>query len=298
MSEIDAIVRYKVTEQALRIREETQARYSTPRIDFARWTLDAIDWRGDEALLDIGAGIGSHYARLTEAQPGIDYYALDLSPSLLQCHPCPADRLTLADAARLPYSDDSFDIVMANHVLYHLADIEAGLLEIKRVLKPDGRLLAATDSLQSLPELQVLMRRAIVLLSENGAQVNPPALPGEAFALENGTRILARHFYAVVRHDLPCQLIFDDVDPALEFLESMRELRQSSLPDDVSWDDMMLIMRQQMSQLLQLLGKLELNLAVGALVASDRGGFIHEFVARKDGVPERARLGDLLKQKR
>ena len=42
----------------------------------------------------------------------------------------------------------------------------------------------------------------------------------------------------------------------------------------------MLIMRQQMTQLLQLLGKLEINLALGALIASDCGGFIGDFVAR------------------
>ena len=217
---------------------------------------------------------------MIQKQPRITYFALDLSPNLLLNHPCAADHLALGDAMQLPYTDDSFDIVMANHVLFHLADIEAGLAEIKRVLKPDGRVLAATDSLQTLPELQVLIRRAIVLLSKNGAQINPPTLLCDTFALENGTRILARHFYAVVRHDLPCQLIFDDVEPAMEYLDSMRELRQHSLPEDVSWDDMMLIMRQQMTQLMQLLGKLEINLAVGVLIASDCGGFIHDFVAR------------------
>ena len=282
MDQADAIGRYYATERNLRIHEETHAEYAVPKVDFVRWTLDTIEWTGKEIILDIGAGRGNHYACLMQERPNVSYFALDLSPYLLRCHPCAADHLAQGDAMRLPFSDESFDIVMANHVLYHLADIEAGLAEIKRVLKPDGRVLAATDSLQTTPELQVLIRRAIVLLSKNGAQVNPPTLPCDGFALENGTRILARHFYAVVRHDLPCQLIFDDVDPALEYLDSMRELRQGGLPDDVSWDDMMLIMRQQMTQLLQLMGKLEINLAVGALVASDCGGFIHEFVARDD----------------
>ena len=269
------------SERDLRVREATHAEYSVPPIDYVRWTLDTIDWSGAEVTLDIGAGAGSHYASLIQTQPHIAYFALDLSPDLLRKHPCAADRLALGDAMRLPYSDASIDVVMANHMLYHLPDIEAGLREIKRVLKPDGFLLAASDSLQSLPELQVLMRRAIVLLSENGALVASPPLPSDKFALETGARILARHFYAVVRHDLPCQLIFDDVEPALDFLESMRHLRQAGLPDDVRWDDMMLIMRQQMTQLLQALGKVELNLAVGALIASDSGGFIGEFIARQ-----------------
>lgn len=276
----DAIRRYYATDRHLRVREETHAQYSVPRIDFAQWTLDGIEWRGDEAVLDIGAGAGSHYSGLMGAQPDVSYYAVDLSPNLLLSHPCSADRLALGDAMRLPFADGAFDLVMANHVLYHLSDIDACLNEIKRVMKPAGRLLATTDSLHSLPELQVLLRRAIVLLSENGARVSPPALPCDAFALENGTRILSHHFYAVVRHDLPCQLIFEDIEPALAYLDSMRELRQDDLPKDVSWDDMMLIMRQQMTQLMQLLGKLEINITCGALHASDSGGFINEFVAR------------------
>lgn len=280
MSRADAVRRYYATERNLRIHEDTHAKYAVPNIDFARWTLGAIDWTGDEVVLDIGPGRGSHYACLMQEQPAITYYALDLSPNLLLNHPCASDHLALGDAMRLPYSDDSFDIVMANHVLYHLADIEAGLAEIKRVLKPAGRVLAATDSQQNLIQLQMLIHRANVFLSDNGAKVNPPALPCEAFALENGTRILARHFYAVVRHDLPCQLVFDDIEPALEYLDSMRDLRQDSLPDDVSWDDMMIYMRQFMTQLMQSTGKLEIDLVTGALVASDCGGFIHDFITR------------------
>ena len=290
----DAIRRYYATDHNLRILDETCAKYAVPPTDYASWTLDALAWRGDEVILDIGAGSGSHYARLIQSQPNIDYYAIDLSPGLLQMHPGAPERLTVGDALRLPFADDSFDVVMANHVLYHLSDIDRALVEIKRVLKREGRVLAGTDSLHTTPELQVLLRRAVVLLSENGAQVQPLGLPCDSFALENGTRILARHFYAVVRHDLPRQLVFDAVEPALDYLDSMRDLRQHELPDDVSWDDMMLIMQQQMAQLLQLLGTLEINIACGALVASDRGGFINEFVARGGGPSAPARLGDLL----
>ena len=276
----DPIRRYYSTDQNLRIVEETYAKYCVPRTDLANWTLETLNWTGDEVVLDIGVGTGSTYACLMKSQPNVYYYAIDLSAHLLQKHPCAADHLAIGDALKLPYADDSFDVVMANHVLYHMQDIDGCLVEIKRVLKPDGRVLAGTDSLHTTPELQVLLRRAMVLLSENGAQVQPLSLPCDSFALENGTRILARHFYAVVRHDLPRQLVFDAVEPALDYLESMRDLRQHDLPDDVNWDDMMLIMQQQMTQLLELLGTLEINLACGALVASDRGGFINEFVAR------------------
>ena len=279
-AQAEGIRRYYATDEKLRIEDETLAKYAVPKCDFVNWALDNLAWQTDEVVLDLGCGRGNHYSRLIERAPGITYYALDLSPFMLLNHPAESGRLALGNALQLPYADDSFDVVMANHVLYHLDDVDHGLHEIKRVLKPGGKMLATTNSIHNLPELQVLFRRAIVLLSANGAHVHPPTLPSDSFALENGTRILARHFYAVVRHDLPGQLIFDDIDPAMDYLDSMRDLRQHSLPEDVDWDDMMLIMRQQITQLIQLMGKLELNLVTGALIASDSGGFINEFIER------------------
>ena len=274
----EGIRRYYATDRNLRIHEETLANYAVPKADFACWTLDTVDWHGQEVVLDIGSGRGQHYAQLFERAPDIRYFALDLSSYLLQNHPADPERLTQGDAMRLPYADDSFDVVMANHMLYHLDNIDGSLAEIKRVLKRRGKLIASTNSRHTLPELQVLIRRAIVLLSGNGAQVHPPTLPSDAFALENGTRILSHHFYAVVRHDLPRQLVFEDVEPAIEYLDSMRDLRQHGLPEDVAWDDMMLLMRQQLTQLLQLMGKLELTLTSGALITSESGGFIHDII--------------------
>ncbi|MCY4245963.1 MAG: hypothetical protein OXE95_00120, partial [Chloroflexi bacterium] len=99
----------------------------------------------------------------------------------------------------------------------------------------------------------------------------------------NGARIMRRHFLAGKRHLYPATLHIPDVQPALDYIDSMRGLREPGLPAEVDWDDMMLIMRQQMTQLSKILGKLELSVVVGAIIASDSGGFIKEFVARGGG---------------
>lgn len=275
----DVVRRYYETDENLKIRQDTHDKYTVPKTDFARWALETIQWKGTETILDIGTGMGTYYARLVAMVPDVNYYAIDISHKLLKSHP--ANSVVMSDVIQMPYPDNMFDVIMANHMLYHVPDIDVALKEIKRVLKPDGKILAATNSIHTMPELQVLMRRAIVLLTRYGAtQVRPPAFPSDNFALENGTRILAHHFFAVVRHDIPSQLVFTDIEPAIAYLESMRDLRQESLPDDVAWEDMMLIMRQQITQLIKHLGKLEINKVSGVLVASDSGGFIHEFVER------------------
>jgi ubiquinone/menaquinone biosynthesis C-methylase UbiE len=277
----DIVKRQFSTEEFLRIRQETHDKYTVPAVNFSEWALNCVQWAGDERVLDIGAGNGIYYAKLKHMHPNVQYFGVDLFEKMLLSHPAPAN-LSQADAVALPFPDGTFDVVMANHVLFFVSDIDQAVREIRRVLKPKGLLMAATNSVQNMPELQVLMRRAIVLLSRSGGQnARPPSAFSDNFALENGTRILARHFYAVVRHDLPSALVFPETDPAMAYLESTRDLREGSLPSDVEWDDVMVIMRQQINQLVKHLGELVINKQNGVLIASDNGGFIQEFLKHR-----------------
>ncbi len=267
-----------------RIRKETYERYGVPKIDFPRWVLNRNKWRGDETVLDVGSGAGDYYLLLRELYPDVRYFGMDIAPAALALHPA-QNELSRADAGSLPYADASFDVVMANHMLFHVADVTATLREFRRVLKPDGLLIAATNSVQTLPELQALLRRAIVLLGVSAKGQMPPPLPHHLFALENGTRQLARHFFAVVRYDLPSTLVFPSIEPVMTFLDSTRDLRESQLPPEISWDDLMLVMREQISVLIGHFGELTVNKISGVLIASDRGGFIEDFVDHENAAP-------------
>lgn len=282
--EQDAVKRQYATNDNLRIRHETHDKYTVPKKDFVEWAIKCVHWRGNEKVLDAGSGPGLYYNRFEEFLPGVQYYGMDSSAGMLAEHPAERGRLTRSDVLHLPYPTGYFDVVMANHMLYHVDSVESAIKELRRVLKPGGVFMVATNSMQTMPELQVLMRRAIVLLTRQGAaQVRAPALPSDTFALENGTRILARHFFAVVRYDLPGALVFPDVEPAIAYLESTRDLREAQLPGDVIWDDVMMIMRQQINQLIKHLGELVINKQVGLLLASDSGGFIEEYVQHLNG---------------
>lgn len=274
----DHVRRQYATDENLRIRHETHEKYTYPQHDFPEWVIQCVDWQGGERVLDVGCGPGIYYEKLIGHVPDAVYVGLDLMPTMIQRHPAP-ERIIISDAEQLPFPDDYFDVVMANHMLYHVRDIEGVLNEMKRVLKPDGLIVTATNSNQTMPEFQVLMRRAIVLLTRHGAAtVRAPSLPSDDYSLENGTRMLSHHFYAVVRHDLPSELKFPTVEPAMAYLESTRDLREGSLPDDVTWEDVMMVMRQQINQLTKHLGELVIKKQAGVLIATNRGGFIREYV--------------------
>ena len=153
----------------LNVRRRTHELYTVPQHDFAAWALDCIDWRGDEVVLDLGAGSGGYFEPVKARIPYGQHVAGDLSLGMvLRQRQAAASRgtaLANLDAQRLPFADATFDVVLANHMLYHVPDIDAALAEVRRVLKPTGMLVAATNSLQNMPELGTLYRRAILLLT-------------------------------------------------------------------------------------------------------------------------------------
>lgn len=280
-----AVRRMYTSDEAWQLRQSIHDRYSVPPNDFAAWALTCVDWRGDERVLDVGAGPGRWYPALRQQAANVSYYGLDLYPGMLRQHPA-AGRLVCADAQELPFPDHTFDVVMANHMLFHVPDIERAIGQFRRVLKPDGFLMTTTNSLHNMPELQVLLRRAVTLLVPPGtSQFHVPVPPSDSFTLETGTRQLARHFYAVVRYDLPGTLVFPSVEPVLSYLESTRAVREPQLPAGVNWDDVMVIVREQVSRLLDHFGELVINKLTGLLVATDEGNFIREYLEHQGKTP-------------
>ncbi len=258
-------------------------KYAIPRIDFPLWAINGIMWRGDEKVLDVGCGYGQYYDKLLDRVPGAEYYGVDLFQGVLRSHSgADTGRLSVADAVALPYPSGTFDVVMANHMLYHVPDIEAAIREIRRVMKPTGVMMAPTHSVQTMPELRVLLRRAVIILTQQPpSAVRAPLHASDLFGLENGTRTLARHFYAVSRFEIPTTMIFTTLDPFLNYLTAMRDLLELYLPSDVSWEAIMDVLREQVTQLIHQWGEVPISRLAGVLIATDRGDFVREFLVRR-----------------
>lgn len=122
------------------------ARYDPPfaRLYQAHWNaalMKLLPEEGDAAL-DLGCGTGVMLPALLERFSRVA--GVDLSPDMIRAVPAPvAERAELAVAPmeRIPFDDNTFDAVVCRGALHHAADLSAALREIRRVLRPGGRLL-------------------------------------------------------------------------------------------------------------------------------------------------------------
>jgi SAM-dependent methyltransferase len=94
--------------------------------------------------LEIGSGTGYFSLNLLQLGAIARLVATDISPEMLSTLAKTAERLDLAvetkvtDAERLPFADESFDLVFGHAVLHHLPDLDRALSEFHRVLRPGG----------------------------------------------------------------------------------------------------------------------------------------------------------------
>lgn len=105
--------------------------------------LSRID--GKSRVLDIGCADGWTRSYLPES---VQYVGLDYPLTAMSWYHSRPD--VFADAARIPFSDASFDAVILFDVLEHLPEPEKALPEILRVLKPGGHLLMNTPFMYPL----------------------------------------------------------------------------------------------------------------------------------------------------
>lgn len=97
--------------------------------------------------LEVGCGTGFFTLNLLLAGVVREGHLSDISPGMVAAAQDNAERLGLtvdgrvADAEALPYPDDSFDLVVGHAVIHHVPDVELALREMRRVLRPGGRLV-------------------------------------------------------------------------------------------------------------------------------------------------------------
>lgn len=119
-----------------------------------RWVLEAVDPMPGERVLEVGCGHGRALAAVAKrVENGL---AFGVDPSQVMCELAGRYnrrairggqvRVERGDSENIPANRDRFDRAFSVHTLYFWPDVEAGLAELHRVVKPGGALFLAFHS--------------------------------------------------------------------------------------------------------------------------------------------------------
>ena len=191
MSELenDIIEQYKNSTN-LDIRIKLHKLYSVGDVSWFRWLYDHYKLSDASNVLELGCGDGSlwHENRdrvkghitLSDVSSGMADDAKELLGNGFE--------YAVFDAHSIPYHDSSFDVVIANHMLFYVRDIDKVLSEVNRVLNDGGIFYCTSYSRKHMKEITELVKEFDSRITLSSVSLY------EVFGLENGKDILSGHF--------------------------------------------------------------------------------------------------------
>ncbi|EKO1913013.1 methyltransferase domain-containing protein [Clostridium botulinum] len=122
----------------------------------------------------------------------------------------------IVNAENIPFEEESFDAVIANHMLYHVPNINKALKEINRVLKSEGILFASTVGKNHMKEIrEIISTFDIYSLTSESWEIT------DSFQLENGLKIVSEYFNMVELKRYKDNLKVTDPVYILDYIFSM-----------------------------------------------------------------------------
>jgi SAM-dependent methyltransferase len=259
------------TEEPLAVRIRIHESYTQPKSDFHAWVLDHIPWRGDEKVLDIGCGSGAYIEPVCQRLPqGGRLLAGDLSWGMLRSVAAKSlpVRVSLlnADATQTPLPDGCCDVVLANHVLGHITQIEAAVAEIRRVLRPGGCLVAATNARDSMHVFITEVAEACWAL-DHPTEFTPSPIRLR-FTLENGWAVLRPSFPTVRQETFKSELVFFEAAPPVAYINSLRHIYAPQLPEGLAWETLIKQVERQIRSQITAQGEYRVAKTTGVFIAT------------------------------
>lgn len=212
-----AVVRDQyATEKGLQARQALWQELEGTNPKDALW--DAVVACAPRRVLEVGGGQGWLSERIA-AELGVEVTMIDQSERMVELARERGVDAHVVDVQALPFEDESFDLVIAAWMLYHVADLDLGLSEIARVLAPGGRLIANTNSKFHAKEVFELIGY-------------PADARAELFNAENGEESLRRHFATVERTDVEAWATVRERQTLVDYRASLM-VPTTPVPDDV-----------------------------------------------------------------
>lgn len=214
--ETNIIEQYKNAKN-LNDRISLHEKYSTNKQGWFNWLFNQIDFSKVNRLLELGCGNGKLWQENRIELRNREIFLSDISEGMVEevRNKLGSDfNCIVADAEKIPFKDEYFDSIIANHVLFYLNDLNLGLKEISRVLKPNGILYCSTYGKNHMKEITEIVQSFDSRISLSNHSLY------DIFGLENGEDILSKYFSNIQRMDYQDSLEITESKPLIDYIMS------------------------------------------------------------------------------
>lgn len=195
------------------------SKYGNNSETWFKWLYKQLHLKDNMKVLELGCGDGSLWSGNIKNVPNKSNILLtDISEGMIRDVKRRINdkrfKYEVMDACHINAKDNSFDIVVANHVLFYVDDIKKCLKEVKRVLKPNGIFVSTTYSDIHMKEIDELCKQF-----DRHIELSKDKLY-ERFGKDNGTQILSKIFDEVKWKQYKDHLLVTSPDDLIEYIIS------------------------------------------------------------------------------
>lgn len=225
MRDKEVLTRQYQDSSNLDLRKNFHKKYSTNPIRSTDWILSKIKFFKGCRILEVGCGTGSLWENYPESiEPFSELVLTDISKGMIEIvKESYAGRKNIQiqamDVLDLPFENDSFDIVVANSMLYHVNAVDSALENIHRVLRNEGVFYATTFGKDG--QLNYINNAMFEMGLSDSKKIDEIS-----FTLENGSELLRNHFSTVKEETYDAHLEVLETLDLVEYIFSMSSMCQ------------------------------------------------------------------------
>lgn len=205
--------------------------YSVNQEGWFPWLFSNLHLKPGMEILELGAGNGALWSQnIAKVSKNVTIVLSDISEGILAdarktIGDHPQFQYSVFNAQKIPFADNTFDLVIANHMLFYCDDIPKALQEVQRVLKPGATFTCSTYSQKHMHEITDLVQNynANIVLSSTKLY--------ERFGLDNGRQILKPYFKDISCHKYQDAIELSDSMPIISYILSCHGNQNSILLD-------------------------------------------------------------------
>jgi ubiquinone/menaquinone biosynthesis C-methylase UbiE len=204
----------------LDIRQEFH-KYNINKKNWHEWCFEHMEIPEGAVILELGCGNGLMWEiNAREIKDDWTVVLSDFSEGMLASA---RERLgeisskfsyKVLDIQDIPFPDNSFDVIIASHMLYHVPDLDKAMEEVKRVLKPGGRFYSTTNGDNSLVELQQLTIQKIP------RDTFVPQKYLDIFGFVSGEKLITRYFSNIKLEKFEGKIVISEAAPIVNYIKS------------------------------------------------------------------------------